>query len=55
MSDSNCDGSVPLSTDRPRALRIERAIMMHANKKPDSDDDKDDGAEEAEDDDRSGD
>jgi hypothetical protein len=31
MSASNCDGSVPRSTDRPRALRIDRAMMMHAN------------------------
>ena len=37
MNVSNCDGSAPLSTERPRALRIDRAMMMHANEERDDD------------------
>ncbi len=39
ISNANCDGSTPLSTERPRALRIDRPMMQHINGAEDDDND----------------
>ncbi len=39
INDANCDGSTPLSTERPRALRIDRPMMQHVDGAEDDDND----------------